>query len=222
MPKINVYLSDDLADAVRRAGIPVSTVCQRALADAVAAVDGPAAAATGAGAAPSLDRLTNRAQQAVAAAHALARGQHREAGSVDLVAGLVEEGHNLALTVLAALDIEPADLLDEARGRGGAGRPLAAVLGDAVAQALDLAHNYVGCEHLLLGLVDGPAEDPAAAALATLGLNRDAVRAAVVAALAGVTYAQATLSLTGLSAPVRSMLDEIRQRLQRLEKSGRP
>ena len=35
MPKINVYLPDDLAAAVRAADVPVSAVCQRALADAV-------------------------------------------------------------------------------------------------------------------------------------------------------------------------------------------
>ena len=35
-PKINVYLPDDLAAEVRSAGIPVSAVCQQALADAVA------------------------------------------------------------------------------------------------------------------------------------------------------------------------------------------
>ena len=31
MPKINVYLPDDLADAVKETGLPVSAVCQRAL-----------------------------------------------------------------------------------------------------------------------------------------------------------------------------------------------
>jgi post-segregation antitoxin (ccd killing protein) len=35
MPKINVYLPDDLAEAVRDAGVPVSAVCQRALEQAV-------------------------------------------------------------------------------------------------------------------------------------------------------------------------------------------
>jgi len=35
MPKINVYLPDDLADAVRDAGLPVSAICQRALEFAV-------------------------------------------------------------------------------------------------------------------------------------------------------------------------------------------
>jgi ATP-dependent Clp protease ATP-binding subunit ClpC len=35
MPKINVYLPEDLAEAVREAGVPVSAVCQRALEQAV-------------------------------------------------------------------------------------------------------------------------------------------------------------------------------------------
>ena len=35
MPKINVYLPDDLADAVKEAGIPVSAICQRSLEQAV-------------------------------------------------------------------------------------------------------------------------------------------------------------------------------------------
>src|ERR1700722_2292351 len=39
MPKINVYLPEDLATAVRQSGIPVSPVCQRALAEAVRAVE---------------------------------------------------------------------------------------------------------------------------------------------------------------------------------------
>ena len=39
-PKINVYLPDELAGEVKAAGIPVSAVCQQALADAVAASQG--------------------------------------------------------------------------------------------------------------------------------------------------------------------------------------
>ena len=39
-PKINVYLPDELAAEVKAAGIPVSAVCQQALADAVAASQG--------------------------------------------------------------------------------------------------------------------------------------------------------------------------------------
>src|SRR4051794_34405465 len=35
MPKINVYLPDELAEAVKATGVPVSAVCQRALEEAV-------------------------------------------------------------------------------------------------------------------------------------------------------------------------------------------
>src|SRR5689334_2766776 len=35
MPKINVYLPDELAEAVKEAGLPVSAICQRALEQAV-------------------------------------------------------------------------------------------------------------------------------------------------------------------------------------------
>jgi hypothetical protein len=37
VPKINFYLPDDLAAAVKEAGVPVSSVCQQALAEAVLA-----------------------------------------------------------------------------------------------------------------------------------------------------------------------------------------
>ena len=39
MPKVNVYLPDQLADGVRRHGIPLSQVCQRALEDEIAKRD---------------------------------------------------------------------------------------------------------------------------------------------------------------------------------------
>jgi hypothetical protein len=38
-------------------------------------------------------------------------------------------------------------------------------------------------------------------------------------ALSSITYAQTSLSLSALSAPVRSIVEEIRQRLGRLEQS---
>ena len=61
-PKINVYLPDDLAAEVKAAGIPVSAVCQQALADALAASQ--------AGETPGEDNLTRRAAGVVAAARA--------------------------------------------------------------------------------------------------------------------------------------------------------
>src|SRR4051794_30156182 len=46
-------------------------------------------------------------------------------------------------------------------------------------EALDLGHSWVGTEHLLLGLLQLPTDDPAAAILATQDLTADRVRAAL-------------------------------------------
>jgi ATP-dependent Clp protease ATP-binding subunit ClpA len=43
-------------------------------------------------------------------------------------------------------------------------------------EALDLGHTWVGTEHLLIGLLHAPGDDPAAAALAAHGLTVDQVR----------------------------------------------
>ncbi|HEY3867540.1 MAG TPA: Clp protease N-terminal domain-containing protein [Actinocrinis sp.] len=60
------------------------------------------------------------------------------------------------------------------------------VLREAVMQALGLGHNYIGTEHLLLGLYGNP-EDPAARALLALGADDAGIRAQVVGKLAGLS-----------------------------------
>jgi ATP-dependent Clp protease ATP-binding subunit ClpC len=232
MPKINVYLPDDLARAVREAGIPISAVCQRALADAVAAADGSFG-----GAEPSQDdqpsggwqpnRFTDRARRVFDLAIEAA-GTQQSVTSVHLIEALVEQGNNLALGVLRSLDIEPEDLLGELRATVSAARrggEVAAAslkeVGERAAQAAaELDNNFIGCEHVLLGILNGPEEDPARATLGTLGVDLATAQHAVRAALTGYSFAQGNLSLSGLSAPVRSILEEIRQRLGRLEQPG--
>lgn len=253
MPKINVYLPDDLAAAVRDAGIPVSAVCQRALADAVAAADGHPGKGFVAGtsqdhAPPSLTRLTNRARAVIDFAHNAADHDKHRPDSIDVVAGLVDEGHNLAVAVLGALGIDAADVLAESRAlaltrhraaHNQAGEtvtgeprtqaahptsgpsPVAEVLERAALEAMNLNHNYIGCEHLLLGIMAGPPDEPVTSTLSTMGVDYASARGAVQATLVGYSYAQANLSFSGLSAPIRSVLDEIRQRLSRLEQTKR-
>ena len=210
MPKINVYLPDDLAAAVKEAGIPVSSVCQQALAEAVA---GAAAPATGGATVdtPGWNRFTARARAAVQAAVAQDRPS-----TTDLLAAIVDEGDNLALTILASLDVEPPDLLAEARGLSGA-TELVSALERATTEALRLQHNYIGCEHLLLGLATGPSDDAVVAALTSVGLGTDTLRTAVGAAVAGVAFTRTQQAAAGLTAPLRTILEEIRGRLTRLE-----
>ncbi|GAA1848291.1 hypothetical protein GCM10009836_29970 [Pseudonocardia ailaonensis] len=214
MPKINVYLPDELAAAVKEAGIPVSSVCQQALADAVRAAGGAPPAAGGAdmSGTPGWNRFTARARTAVKGALAA-----EPPTTTALLAAIVDEGENLALTVLATLDVEPPDLLAEARGLGEP-TPLADALERSTTEALRLEHNYIGCEHLLLGLATGPQDDAVVRALTSTGLTADRLRLAVSAAVAGVAFTRSQQASAGLSGPVRTILEDIRTRLGKLER----
>lgn len=220
-PKINVYLPDDLAAEVRSSGIPVSAVCQQALADAVAAsqmgADAPPPGRSGG----DVDDLSRSFTQRAFGVLTRAGELHDPATTVDLVAALADSG-GLALSVLSAADVDPRDLLDELRGRqqqGGEPGALEAVAERAVDQARGLSHTYVGTEHLLLGLTAGPPTELAAATLRDMGVTHESALRGVVTALSAYTYARETLTFSGLSAPIRSALEDIRGRLVRVEDS---
>jgi ATP-dependent Clp protease ATP-binding subunit ClpC len=223
-PKINVYLPDELAAEVRAAGIPVSAVCQQALADAVAQASigwsGPPGVGAGGDAGVDLSRsFTKRAYGVLADAEQLAEGRGEPATTVDLVAALVESG-GLAVVVLEAADLEPQDLVDELRARaarGGSPGALEELAERAIEQARGLGHSYVGTEHLLLGLTSGPTRELARATLKDLGMTHETALRGVATALTAYTYARETLTFSGLSAPIRTALEDIRARLARLE-----
>src|SRR5919106_1972232 len=118
MPKINVYLPDELAEAVRDAQLPISAVCQTALERAVRDVS----SARGAHQAPAGDRpgvglfarFTPRARQAVTLAEQAAREiPHNYVGTEHVLLGLIDEGGGIGVKVLPTLDIEVADLRAE-------------------------------------------------------------------------------------------------------------
>ena len=96
MPKINVYLPDDLAAAVRDTHVPVSAVCQNALERAVRDVtslratdEPPASNSPGVGA---FARFTPRARKAVALAEDAAREvPHNHVGTEHLLLGLIKD-----------------------------------------------------------------------------------------------------------------------------------
>jgi ATP-dependent Clp protease ATP-binding subunit ClpC len=240
MPKINVYLPDDLAEAVKEADVPISAVCQAALELAVRRVttirqlvasglDSDALAAR-------LPRFTEKALTAFR----LAATQAREAGAPligteHLLSGLLAEGSNLALPVMHAMDIEGSAVKVEVDqviaepqpGGPDAGRhisePLGRALVGAVAGANALGHNYVGCEHLLLGLISEP-DGTGGRILRSLGADERQAKRTVTASLAGIEYWQArsggggTAPASGqaaTSANVAAMLAEtVKQELQ--------
>jgi ATP-dependent Clp protease ATP-binding subunit ClpC len=244
MPKINVYLPDELAAAVRAAGFPVSPVCQQALAEAVRTVTA-ARTAIEAIRDPRFDpstvpgiedrmtsRMTPRLRRAVDLARDLAGGSG-QVGTGHLLLGIVDEGDNLGLRVLQALDVDVDEVRaglereyaeqDGAGSAGGAAEagggsfwhglslPARQAIASALEAAVGFGHNYVGCEHLLLGLVTDP-DDVAGRVLVSLGVERAAVRRAVTASLAGFLHARQTLAR-----PDADKVDAILRRLDALE-----
>ncbi|GIH20088.1 Clp protease N-terminal domain-containing protein [Rugosimonospora africana] len=247
MPKINVYLPDDLAEAVKQAGVPVSAICQRALEQAVRRVTAIRETALSD---LDTDDLTTRLPHftpRTRAALTLAIDQARTAGTGNvgtghLLGGLLTEGTNLALHVLQALDIEPDQLAqtlarqpqtepgtDPADTTPHFTSPAANALELAVTEATALGHNYVGCEHLLLGLITEP-DGAGGQVLRAAGAELRLTRRAVVAALAGYVHLRAEAgtapdapsrtsgqAATALAAAVRQELQPLIQRIERLE-----
>ena len=231
MPKINVYLPDELADAVREAGIPVSPVCQRALEQAVRRVADFRAAVAGQqdldDALARLTALTGRARTVLARAVEQARAQEAPAvGTAHLLGGLVSEGTNLALHVLRAVDLDPDRLGRElalrpheepplpgaAPGVLAFSAPAAAALHLTVTESISLDHNYVGGEHILLGLVAEP-EGVGGAVLRDAGAEPRGLRRAVGAAVAGYAHLRGQQATGQAPALQAAVADAVRQQL---------
>ncbi|HEY7137818.1 MAG TPA: Clp protease N-terminal domain-containing protein [Acidimicrobiia bacterium] len=231
MPKINVYLPDELAAAVREHHVPVSSVCQRALRQAVDAVsalkDGLVPDQEDAAAGGLFGRFTPRARGALRRAQeeATERG-HGPADTEHVLLGVLDEGGNLALKALEVLDVEPDDLraeIDAVLAQRAASDDRAhftptskAVLALSVREALGLGHNYVGCEHVLLGLV-ADEDGKAGAVLRSMGVDLRATRRAVAAALAGYVHARDHVPATEPPG-IEDTLSEIVARLDALER----
>lgn len=231
MPKINVYLPDDLAESVKDTGLPVSAICQRALEQSVKRVTAIRAVTdlTGTDPTAALTSFTQRAKDVLNLAIGAAgeRGSD-EVGTRDLLKGILDEGANLALRVLGSMDIDSAAVTRELPPAQGSSHgtvtrmsvTAANALELTVVEALTLGHNYVGCEHLLLGLVAEP-DGTAGRVLRGLGAEARQVRHVVSAALAGYVHLQANQGgSSALATAVGKALEPVLRRLDRLEESA--
>lgn len=229
MPKINVYLPDDLADAVRDTGVPVSAICQRALEQAVRRITAIRQTVLGdltdADLAERLPAFTARTRAVLSLARDAGPGP---VGTGRLLGAMLAEGTNLALQILAVMEVPVADLagaLERAAGDGEPGTgpglrfsaPAANAVELAVGEATAFGHNYVGCEHLLIGLAAEP-EGVAGQVLRAAGADPKGVRRAVSAALAGYSHLRAqTAPAPGLAELVRQELAPLISRIEALE-----
>lgn len=231
MPKLNVYVPEDLAESVKETGLPVSAICQRALEQSVKRVGAIRATTIGdlseSDPTAGLTQFTPRARQAVKLGIQRARERGAaEIGTRDLLHGMLTEGANLALHVLRSLDVEPRVVLREVErdaetGEHGAGTRLSRTAANAmeltVVEAILMGHNYVGCEHLLLGLVAEP-DGAGGEVLRGLGVESRRTRQAVGSALAGYVHLRANEDATAqLTAVVEKALEPVLGRLSRLE-----
>ena len=149
--------------------------------------------------APTFERFTPRARHVVGAAESIARefGQ-RHVGTEHLLLALYREPEGVAAQVLDEADLSAAraKAAVDARAEPGPGAPddkvpfapqARAALSGALSSALEMGHNYIGTEHLLLGLVRGAGL--AADILGDAGLDQEALERRVTEKLA--RYAEA-------------------------------
>jgi ATP-dependent Clp protease ATP-binding subunit ClpC len=254
MPKINVYLPDDLAAAVRAADVPVSAVCQRALTDAVQTIQ-KVRKSVAALRNPQFDpgshpqfatrlvsRMTPKLRQALALARDASVTTHVVA-TQHLLLGIMDQHDNTAVRLLQSLG-QDVDMIRDTARQLASSEPLPAAvpgptgepalpedaappaeaslwtgltlpsriaIGAAAEASIDLGHNYLGCEHLLLGLLDDPGSG-AGQVLYGAGVDKAGLRRAITSGAAGFAQArQATAEADS------ARLDELIGRLEAIE-----
>lgn len=118
------------------------------------------------------------------------QGEHSCIGTEHLLLALIHEGEGVAAAALRTLDVDLDTLLREVEALVGRGQQPAPghipftpraekVLELALRESVQLGHDCIGTEHLLLGLVREGA-GPAAQVLAQRGIELNAVRQQVI------------------------------------------
>ena len=142
------------------------------------------------------ERFTDRARRVVVLAQEEARLlNHNYIGTEHILLGLLNEGEGIAAQALESLDIDLASVREEVVKIIGQGQqspsghipftPRAKkVLELSLREALQLGHNYIGTEHILLGLIR-EGEGVAAQVLQQLGAELQKVRQTVIRLLSG-------------------------------------
>jgi ATP-dependent Clp protease ATP-binding subunit ClpA len=144
------------------------------------------------------ERFTDRARRVLVLAQEEARMlNHSFIGTEHILLGLLDEGDGVAAQTLESLDISIEAVRRDVELRVGPGKtaptgpppftPRAKkVLELALREALQLGHNYIGTEHMLLGLLR-EGEGVAAQVLLSLGTNLSLVRVQVIELLTNYT-----------------------------------
>jgi ATP-dependent Clp protease ATP-binding subunit ClpC len=155
------------------------------------------------------ERFTDRARRVVVLAQEEARMlNHNYIGTEHLLLGLISEGDGVAARVLKIMGVSLEAVRSQIEDIIGQGSTAPAghipftprakkVLELALREALQLGHDYIGTEHLLLGLIR-EGEGVAAQVLQKLGANMEGVRAQVIQTLTGYQTSGVTEVLEGV------------------------
>ncbi len=138
------------------------------------------------------ERFTDPVRRAMQRANQVAqRFNHEYIGTEHILLGMIEEGSGLAVTILKNLNVDPQKIRTEVQRIVRSGKDKASgntllqtprakrIIEYALEEARGLNHNYVGTEHLLLGLIR-EAEGVAGQVLLNFGVRLDDARNEII------------------------------------------
>src|SRR5438128_2641335 len=176
------------------------------------------------------ERFTDRARRVVVLAQEEARMlNHNYIGTEHILLGLIHEGEGVAAKALQSLGIsleavrsQVAEIIGQGQSAPTGNIPFTPrakkVLELSLREALHLGHNYIGTEHILLGLIH-EGEGVAAQVLQKMGGDLNRVRQQVIQLLHG--YAGKGVGQPGELAPQGSTaLDQFGRNLTQLSRDG--
>ncbi|HEY1775264.1 MAG TPA: ATP-dependent Clp protease ATP-binding subunit [Solirubrobacteraceae bacterium] len=184
------------------------------------------------------ERFTERARQVVVLAQEEARTlKHNYIGTEHILLGLLREEEGLAARVLESLDITVERVRGQVVRIVGSGEEVTSgqipftprakkVLELALREALSLGHNYIGTEHILLGLVREN-EGVAARILLDFDADSEKIRNEVIRMLSGPSGRRGGPgAVTGGTSPADAkksskLLDQFGRNLTKLAADGK-
>jgi ATP-dependent Clp protease ATP-binding subunit ClpC len=179
------------------------------------------------------ERFTDRARRVVVLAQEEARLlNHNYIGTEHILLGLIHEGEGVAAKALESLGISLEKVRQQVEEIIGAGQsppsghipftPRAKkVLELSLREALQLGHNYIGTEHILLGLIR-EGEGVAAQVLVKLGADLGRVRQQVIQLLSGYSGSKESTGGAGGESPQGSLvLDQFGRNLTQLARENK-
>jgi hypothetical protein len=223
--KVNVYLPDDLEAALRASGLSISAICQQAVADVVSTAEALGRRDDE----RDLESILAGATRITPRLRTILGGLAEDGGgdgpitAHDLFAAIARHGDNVGVKILRMAGVElpaPAPPPREparapartAVGRRALSPEAATTLSSALRVAIEMRHNYIGAEHVVIALATAPS--PLTEMFAALGVDAAQLRRHaehVVGAVPGVAPAPAdtVTRLDRLERELAALRDEV-------------